>query len=290
MINSKFQISNNQHHARFPEISVIMPTYRRAHQIRKSIQSLLNGSYNDFELLIRDDGDGNDGTWESVEPLMNRDNRIRYHRNSRQLGMPGNLNSGIREARGKFIAVCHDHDIYKSDFLKSMIDVLQRNSSALFVHCAIEVVSQQGVVVKQHTEEWPEISKGLDWLKFMMKTLSCPVCALTLVRKEAHEKFGLYDAKYGFVSDIEMWMRFSLHGDVGYVSMPIVQVREREDGHEMVSKNAQLTSIIRRIHKAYLPHVYQGEAKIKERIKLEAMVAKQLLLNLASNIRHRFPR
>ena len=58
-------------------------------------------------------------------------------------------------------------------------------------------------------------------------SLHCPVCALTLVRREAHESYGLYDASYGFISDVEMWMRLSMRGDVAYIDKPLIDVRER---------------------------------------------------------------
>src|ERR1700686_2738386 len=117
-----------------PTISVVMPTYRRPAQVGASIESLLRGSFGDFELLVRDDGPGDDGTEQAVAALASRDSRVSYKRNPQRLGMPGNLNAGILEARGRYIAVCHDHDLYAADFLKTMLDTLERNPGAMFVH------------------------------------------------------------------------------------------------------------------------------------------------------------
>src|SRR5438046_910566 len=102
-----------------------MPTWRRAHQIGESIGSLLRGRFSDFELLIRDDGDGNDGCEEAVRAAANGDSRVHYHRNSKNLNMPENLNAGIRISTGKYVAVCHDHDLYKPAFLSSMLRALE---------------------------------------------------------------------------------------------------------------------------------------------------------------------
>src|SRR5947209_6295610 len=82
-----------------PQVTVVMPTYRRAHQVGESIRSLLEGAWTDFELLVRDDGNGSDGTAEAVAAASAGDSRVRYHRNERNLRMPGNLNSGMMEAR-----------------------------------------------------------------------------------------------------------------------------------------------------------------------------------------------
>jgi len=103
-----------------PRVSIIMPTFRRSSQIGESILSLLLGEYQDFELLVRDDGDGTDGTEAAVAAAAGTDNRVRYHLNAVNLGIADNLNAGILESRGEFISVCHDHDLYRTGFLKSI--------------------------------------------------------------------------------------------------------------------------------------------------------------------------
>ena len=92
----------------------------------------------------------------------------------------------------------------------------------------IDVVRQDGSYVCSHVGDWPELTPGYSWLKVMLNSLHCPVCALTLVRREAHEKCGLYDPAGGFIADVEMWMRLSGQGDVAYVAEPLIAVRERE--------------------------------------------------------------
>src|ERR1700722_6763380 len=68
-----------------PQVTVVMPTYRRAGQIGESIRSLLNGTFTDFELLVRDDGNETDGTSQAVTEAAGRDARVRYHRNREPL-------------------------------------------------------------------------------------------------------------------------------------------------------------------------------------------------------------
>src|SRR6266852_3872952 len=76
-----------------PRVSIIMPTFRRSHQIHESIRSLLRGEYQNFELLVRDDGNASDGTEEAVAAASAGDTRVRYHRNSANLGVARNLNA-----------------------------------------------------------------------------------------------------------------------------------------------------------------------------------------------------
>lgn len=256
-----------------PALSVVMPTLRRPEHLVAGIRSLLDGKWQDFELLVRDDGDGHDGTKEAVAAIG--DPRIKYHWNATRFGMPGNINSGITETRGECVAVCHDHDLYKPSFLQSMLDTLKRNPSALFVHSAIEAIDQGGRHVATHAGGWPELSPGSSWLQTMLGSLHCPVCAITVVRRRAHEEYGLYDPEYGFVSDVEMWMRLSTVGDVAYVATPEIQVREREEGHEANANAESLRAAIARIHRRYGRDFLPLRKRVTHRLRLESQLLQQ---------------
>ena len=260
-----------------PKVTVVMPTYRRASQIGESIRSLLNGTFTDFELLVRDDGNGTDGTAQAVTEAAGRDARVRYHRNREPLRMPGNLNAGIQESSGEMIAVCHDHDLYKPNFLAHLVKALELHQSALFAHCAIDVVRQDGSYVCSHVGEWSGLTPGCSWLKVMLNGLSCPVCALTLVRREAHEKCGLYDLAAGFIADVEMWMRLSGQGDVAYVAEPLIAVREREQDHFATKAWSSLLRATADIHRQYIPRAFPGSRRWLRRGLLEYRVGRQFL-------------
>src|SRR5262249_506766 len=156
------------------------------------------------------------------------------------LGIPGNLNAAIMATRGELVAMCHDHDIYKPSFLRKMVERLERHPSALFVHCAIDTITQAGDYVGSCVSDFTHLTPGSEWLKLILSTLACQVCALTVVRRTAHEKYGLYNPEFDFVSDVEMWMRLSVNGDVAYVREPLIQVRDREQGHYATSHAEKL--------------------------------------------------
>lgn len=273
-----------------PKVTVVMPTFNRAHVIGGAIQCILTGEWSDLELVVQDDGDGRDGTPEAVAAAAAGDPRVRYFRNERRLGIPGNLNAAIANSRGDLIAMCHDHDIYKPTFLRRMVEVLERNPSALFVHCAIDCITQEGKYVQTLSADWPELTLGMDWLRFMLSTNSCPVCALTLVRRSAHQQHGLYDPRNDFVSDIELWMRLSSKGDVAYIRESLIQVREREANHYATANAQKLVAHTADIHRRYLPRVYTGIELALRSASLELRTARQLANLKASVIKHQFRR
>jgi glycosyltransferase involved in cell wall biosynthesis len=265
-----------------------MPTYRRAHLIGLTIQSILEQTFADFELLIRDDGRPDDGTEEAVKRAAGGDIRVHYHRNEKNLGMPGNLNDGIRASAGEFVAVCHDHDLFHPEFLEALVSLLDRHPSALYAHTGIEVVDQQGRALgTQHVGSWPPFLRGSDWLAIMLRSFYCPVCALTVVRRQVHERFGLYHPAYGFIADVEMWMRLAEVGDVAYAARPLVQVRTREAGHLMEEQSWAMLASVFAIHRRYLPRRYRGLKRLREEISLNARADATILRSVLSRWKRR---
>ncbi len=271
-----------------PAVSVIMPTYRRAQQIGETIRSILDGSWTDFEMLICDDGDGTDGTREAVKAAAAGDPRVKYQRNASRRGMPQNLNAGIERSAGLYIAVCHDHDLYAPDFLSVMLGTLMSHPTALYVHCAITVVDQEGNTTSEHIATWPPLTRGRDWLRFMLRSLHSPVCALTVVRREAHEKYGLYDQTYGFVADVELWMRLAAQGDVAYVARPLIWARQREAGHWANGQGGRHMKLVAAAQRRYVNQAAEGLSAAAFRLCIEANLIRSLLGNVAHRIHHAY--
>lgn len=273
-----------------PRVSVVMPTYRRAHLLGLTIRSILDQTFRDFELLIRDDGKEGDGTEEAVIKAASGDPRVHYHRNIKNLGMPGNLNGGIEASSGEYIAVCHDHDLYAPHYIERLVALLDRRPSALFAHCGIEIVDQDGRPLgDQIVGPWAELTAGRAWLDVMLRDFHCPVCALALVRREAHERHGLYHPAYGFIADVEMWMRLSEAGDVAFAAEPLVRVRTREEDHAVTADSWPVLASTLAIHRRYVPRRFRGLDGVLRRIKLDARADLTIARELASRARHGRP-
>lgn len=109
-------------------VSVIMPAYNAEKTIEWSIRSVLNQSHKNLELIIVDDG-SNDKTGEIVRRLMQEDERIVYHKNTKNRGCYFVRNDGLRMARGKFIAINDADDVSLRDRVKKhMIPLVAGNA------------------------------------------------------------------------------------------------------------------------------------------------------------------
>ena len=108
-----------------PEISIIVPTYNRAKYLSDCINSVLNQTFKDWELLIIDDG-SQDATFEIISPFLEKHENIRYfkHKN-RKMGL--SRNAGIQASFGKYITFLDSDDQYKPNHLESRLEYMKTN-------------------------------------------------------------------------------------------------------------------------------------------------------------------
>jgi glycosyltransferase involved in cell wall biosynthesis len=268
-----------------PAVSIVMPTYRRAHHLGESIDSLLCQTFTDFELIVQDDASPDD-TPAVVGSIG--DSRLRYFRNPRNLKMPGNLNAGLHHTRGRFVLVCHDHDLYEPDLVERMVAVLAADSRLAYVHVGLGVIDEAGKPTGQtFVGDYPARSEGLQWARYMLSRFDSPVCANTMVPRRFYEQAGIYDPDFGFVSDVEMWLRLALAGKVAYIARPLIKVRQREAGHEYFSMRWDVTDAMVCILQLYHGRAFSGVARVLRSAVFRARVEAHLLRGYLSALKRR---
>lgn len=109
-----------------PLVSVIIPTYNRADFIEKAIQSVLNQTYSNFEIIVIDDG-STDNSAQIIKKLAEKDHRIRYYKLEVNSGVSIARNKGLSLARGKYIAFLDSDDIALAHWLKTGVYFMEQN-------------------------------------------------------------------------------------------------------------------------------------------------------------------
>lgn len=118
-------------------VSVIIPSYNRADKILPAVESVLNQTYTDLELIIVDDGSG-DNTKEVIESI--NDSRIRYVYQE-NAGACAARNNGINQAKGEYIAFHDSDDIWHKDKLEKQMDALLKNDADIVCCKLIKIYS-----------------------------------------------------------------------------------------------------------------------------------------------------
>ena len=112
-------------------VSIIMPSYNTGKFIKETINSVLNQTYNNWELIIVDDC-STDDTEEIVNAI--KDNRIKFLKNSTNSGAAISRNKAIKEAKGKWIAFLDSDDLWKSEKLTKQIKFMKENDILCVFH------------------------------------------------------------------------------------------------------------------------------------------------------------
>lgn len=118
-----------------PKVSVLMPTYGQAHFIPRAIESLLRQSFDDWELMIVDDGSP-DATGPAVAPYL-ADERIGYHRSEENQGLGAALNAALERTAAPYVAYLPSDDVYYEEHLASLSDLLDASPHAVLAHSGV---------------------------------------------------------------------------------------------------------------------------------------------------------
>jgi len=212
-----------------PPVSICLTTYKRAAVLPPTVDSILAQTYGDFELIIQDDCSP-DETAEICREYERKDRRVRYYRNTTNLRMPGNLNAAIQNATGNYVANLHDGDVYRPDLIARWKASLDAVPNASFVFNAYEVVSPDGIV-SISGEPFDGKVPRYHVAQHHFRTITSCVWGTVMARAAAYKKAGGFNPAYGFISDVDMWLRLAHDGEVAYVAEPLIRVTPREPDH-----------------------------------------------------------
>lgn len=273
-----------------PRVSVCLTAYNRAAKLPATLDSILGQTFSDFDLVISDDH-SSDATPSVCAEYAARDARVKYHRNARNLGMPGNLNAAIARAHGEYIANLHDRDRYPPDLLAAWIKVLDRNPTAAFVFSPIEEWDAQGRYLKADVHDFPELIPGRRILDELLAQWGSIIWGTVMARRRCYEEVGPFDPRFGLISDVDMWMRLAARWDVAYMREPLISITPREPHHPhaLALVSWRLLEIVYDIHAVNIRRRDgDGTPACRRALsQLDLMRNRQYLRSLAICVKHR---
>lgn len=233
-----------------PLVSVCLLTYNHANVIESTLNTVLDQSLESYEIILSDDS-SDDGTWEVLQAVQMRNPNIKIMRTPRNLGMPGNANYAVKAAKGRFIALLHHDDFYRQDLLEKWVEVLEKHEDVGFVFNQYLLEGSDAVI----TEDIRDVRIDGEWLieSLLFPRWGCPVRGTAMIRKSTWDRLGGMREEFGLLSDIDLWMRISMDGAVGYVREPLITVRHaRPDYYPDIYKGTHWSW--RRLAYLYLIH------------------------------------
>lgn len=262
-----------------PKVSICIPTFNRIDLLPFAIESVLKQTYEDFELIICDDG-SSDGTTELMSNYQ--DNRIKYIRHHQNIGKSNNMRSGFDAATGDYFIKFDDDDRLTPDFIAQTLTILEKDSSIDFVgtdHWIIDISNVRNEAkTRENSRSWgrEDLAEGLvdNLLEVVFVNQSFQIGA-TLFRRQTLVEVGFMQPNWQNCEDNDLFVRLALAGKKGYY-LPKLLMEYRV--------HAQQQGINRAIpylrDKQQYLQSYKFDSQKLEKIRLQRLQETQLLLGL----------
>lgn len=177
-------------------ISVVLPTYNGSKYIREAIESILNQTYKDFELIVVNDA-STDGTLDIVKEYAKKDKRVEIVANTTNQRLPRSLNIGFSICKGDYFTWTSDDNVLHRDAFEKLVWELENNADIAFVFSCEEFIDSEGKVIgrRKHPNNMMEI---------YFKNI---ISASFMYRREIHEELEGYDETKFLVEDYDFFLR-----------------------------------------------------------------------------------
>ncbi len=192
-----------------PKVSVVIPTYNRAHRLEEAIGSIQGQNFKDLEIIVVDDG-SKDGTDAVMARLMKGDTRIRFVKQDKNRGAQAARNRGIRESGGEWIAFLDSDDKWYPKSLELRLTAAEKENAEV-VHSGADILETDGQVRRYNL---PEVS-GEAYKKLLRG--EGPMFQSLLVKKKSFEKIKDLDESLVAFQEWDTAIRLAKHFRFAFV-------------------------------------------------------------------------
>lgn len=198
-------------------VSVVIATYNMGKFLSESINSVLNQTYANIEVIVVDDG-STDGTNEVMKPYLG-DSRIKYIIQD-NTGQASAKNRGIRESQGEFVAFLDADDMWVPEKLALQIPVFAKSQNVGVVYARVSYIDEMGSTIRIADNELfrGRVSSDLFIRNFIGFGTS-------VVKRECLTRLGGFKEHIRMGIDYELWLRLSTQYEFDYVERPLLRYR-----------------------------------------------------------------
>lgn len=236
------------------KISIVLPVYNGSKYLKESIDSILTQTYQDFELLIIDDG----STDNSVELIQEyTDSRIRLLHNKHNF--IDSLNLGLKSALGEYIARMDADDIMLPKRLETQLQVMEE-------HLDVAVCASWMKVFGQTEYDWSAYDGYIPYPSLNLLNGTFVSHPTVMMRKSFLQKNNLCYEYYPYAEDYKLWSRISQCGGKFWVE-PAYLLKYRISSDQVsFRKNVEQTETVFRIKNEILNYLLENNEYEKEKI------------------------
>ncbi|MGG4036979.1 glycosyltransferase family 2 protein [Heyndrickxia ginsengihumi] len=216
-------------------VTVFMTVFNGENYIKSSLESILNQTYKNIEILIFDDG-SKDNTNNIIKSY--KDSRIKLITNPRNMGIPYNRIKGLELAKGKYLAIMDADDISLPYRIQEQVNYMENNPNILAAGSFAKIFGKKfnNPVIKPNINP-EEISVALMFYNPLVNSTA-------IFRLDKVKKFGInYNPNYFVAQDYDFWAQLSKKGKISNIPKVLLKYRF---GHNNITKISNLTKLEKR--------------------------------------------
>jgi glycosyltransferase involved in cell wall biosynthesis len=219
-----------------PLVSIVIPVYNGANFLRQAIDSALQQTYPNIEIIVINDGSTDNGETEKI--ALSYGERIRYFHQENG-GVATALNFGIEHMCGEYFSWLSHDDMYTSEKIEQeVLEAFENGNKDAIIYCGYSTIDEKGLITKNY--RLPDyITNNIKGLLTLDITYTLNGCAL-LIPKSLFERYGKFNSKYKYTQDYDLWFRFSDVTQFIYVDKCMMLSRQHP-GQESRAKNDVVT-------------------------------------------------
>lgn len=222
-------------------ISIVMPVYNGAMYLADAIESVIQQTYQNWELIIVNDCSTDDSLF-IAESYRQKEPRVRILSNEINLKLPRTLNVGFAAAQGEYYTWTSDDNLYKPEALSRLAAELNQHSKCVMAYSDYTNIDAEGQVIG------PTILKDPQYIVSGNVFGAC-----FLYRAEAAKRIGEYDATLFLAEDYDFWMRMYCAGEIHHIAESLYLYRRHGNSLTSTRKEAINIQTYKAFEKNFLP-------------------------------------
>lgn len=204
-----------------PKVSVIIPTYNRQDLVQKTIDSVLNQTFRDWELIVVDDG----STDQSASVLQERyGSRIIYIYQENQ-GESAARNRGLCSATGEYVAFLDSDDLWHPNKLQRQIEAFAEKPELGLVSTQAYWINYEGLLLRQAPHGHGRENNDISWQDLVLDNVVAGGGSAAMVRRSCLSHVGGFDSDIRFGEEWDLWIRLARHYPLTQIPQALIYYR-----------------------------------------------------------------
>lgn len=213
-----------------PKVSVLIGVKNEEKYLEQCLDSVLNQTYQNFEIILIDDG-STDKTPQIIEEYSLKDNRINVVTLKKSMGIPWGYNESIARARGEYFARLDGDDFWEPQKLEKQVSILDRKINVGAVATWVNVIDKNGKFLSEEQSNGrlnhfnSKNRSQAEWLSTLFFEKSRLNHPSMLVRADLMEEIGGYNFAYRQLPDYDIWIKIAKKMDIYMIEEPLINYR-----------------------------------------------------------------